>query len=84
MPKTTSGAFASSNLSTVLAEHNVRTPVFIGADTAFCLESTVRRAVDHGFRSVVAEDACVSCYETLYKSTLLTLGFHLAYLTTNR
>ena len=58
VPKTTTGAFASSNLATVLAEQNVRTPVFTGADTAFCLESTVRGAVDHGFSSVVVEDAC--------------------------
>lgn len=49
VPKTTTGAFASPNLGAVLAQQNVRTPVFMGADTAFCLESTVRGAVDPDF-----------------------------------
>ena len=83
--KWATGAFGSSSLDSVLRRteryENVSTLFFAGADTAFCLESTVRAAVDLRYRSIIVEDACMSVWRRLHECTLMTMGWHLAFVT---
>ena len=78
------GAFNASALDSVLRDKKVSTVFFAGADTSFCVESTVRGAVDCGYNSIVVEDACFGALRQLHDSTILTLGWHLAYFTTTK
>ena len=80
--KWATGAFNASGLDAVLRRRQILTAFFVGADTSFCLESTVGGAVDCGYRAVVVEDACVSYFQELHACTLLTLGWHMAFITT--
>ncbi len=80
--KSATGAFNASRIDAVLRRSEISTVFFLGADTSFCLESTVRGAVDCAYRAIVVEDGCVSCLQQLHDSTLLTLGWHLAFITT--
>ncbi len=80
--KWATGAFNASGLDAVLRRRGVGSAFFAGSDTSFCLESTVRGAVDCRYQAVVVEDACMSCLQRLHESTLLTLGWHLAFITT--
>jgi nicotinamidase-related amidase len=72
--KQSRGAFATSNLDQVLKRHGCGTCVFAGADLAYCVASTVRGAIDRGYRSVLVEDACVSAIPGLREATLASLG----------
>ena len=80
--KWATGAFGASGLDTILRRGEISAVFFVGSDTSFCLESTVRGAVDYGYRSVVVEDCSVGCLQRLHDCTLLTLGWHLAYIAT--
>lgn len=86
--KWATGAFGSSSLDSVLRRgerySDVSTLFFAGSDTAFCLESTVRAAVDLRYRSIIVEDACMSMWRRLHECTLITMGWHLAFVTTTQ
>jgi nicotinamidase-related amidase len=73
--KRTRGAFGGSNLDDVLKRRGVTAGVFAGADTALCVASTVRGAIDAGYRAVLVEDACVSALSRLHEATVETLGY---------
>ena len=81
VPKWKTGAFNASGLDAVLRDMGISTAFFAGSDTSFCVESTVRGAVDSGYDSIVVEDACFSAFQVLHDSTMMTLGWHLAYFT---
>lgn len=72
--KHTRGAFASSGLDAVLRRRQVRTCFFAGADTIMCVASTVRGAIDHGYRAVLIEDACLSVEPRLHDAVVAVLG----------
>lgn len=78
--KRSRGAFASSGLDALLRRKKVETCFFVGADTALCVASTVRGAIDHNYRAVLVEDACISCLERLHDCTIETLGWHQAHI----
>jgi nicotinamidase-related amidase len=52
------GAFARTDLESLLQTHGVETVVICGVSTSIGVESTVRQGTGLGFAFVVAEDAC--------------------------
>ena len=80
--KRSRGAFGASSLDALLRGLRVETCFFAGADTAFCVASTVRGAIDHGYTSVLVEDACVCCLRRLHEATVETLGYMQAHVLT--
>lgn len=65
-------AFASRRLLGHLAERSVDSIILSGAETDVCVLSTALRAVDHGYRVVVATDAVCS-YSDMGHDALLAL-----------
>ena len=55
--KTTTGAFNSSSLDTVLRTMGIEYCLFAGVSTHMCVECTARDAADRGYRCVLLEDA---------------------------
>lgn len=80
--KHTRGAFGGSALDAVLRRKDVKTVVCAGADTIMCVASTVRGAIDHNYRAVLVEDACLSVWPQLHDYTMATLGCHQAHIKT--
>ncbi|MFT8452117.1 MAG: cysteine hydrolase family protein [Zymomonas mobilis] len=58
--KTTSSAFASTDLAERLHKEGISRLVITGAVAGFCVNSTVRAAKDLGFEVVVVKDALLS------------------------
>lgn len=71
--KTTSGAFNSGRLESVLRERGIETVVICGVDTRFCVETTVRDASDRGFEVVLVGDACASKSRELHEQGVTLL-----------
>ena len=78
--KKSRGAFATSNIDAVLKEQKIETCLFGGADTAWCVASTVRGAIDYGYRAVIIEDACVASSPRLHDATIEVLGHSQAHM----
>ncbi len=74
------GAFGTSGLDAALRRKRIETCVFAGADTAFCVASTVRGAIDHNYRAVLVEDACVCGLKEMHEATVKTLGWMQAHI----
>jgi nicotinamidase-related amidase len=55
--KTTSSAFASTDLADHLRNRGLKELVLVGAVAGFCVNSTVRSGADLGFRMTVVSDA---------------------------
>lgn len=55
--KTTSSAFASTDLADYLRDNGIRNLVVTGAVAGFCVNSTVRAGADLGFNMIVVRDA---------------------------
>jgi nicotinamidase-related amidase len=58
--KSSSGLFPATDADRLLRNLQVGTLVFCGTSTSGCVESSVRDAVDLGYRVVIAEDACAA------------------------
>jgi nicotinamidase-related amidase len=58
--KTTTGAFNSSPIDSVLRAMGIEYCVFAGVSTDMCVEGTVRDAADRGYRVVLIEDGCAA------------------------
>lgn len=58
--KTSSGAFASTALDTLLRNLGVTTLLFCGVATNYCVETSVRGANDRGYEAVLVSDACAA------------------------
>jgi nicotinamidase-related amidase len=56
--KSSSGAFATTNLDRILRNMGIDMLLFAGTSTAGCVESTASDAVDLGYTVIVASDAC--------------------------
>jgi nicotinamidase-related amidase len=78
--KQTRGAFGKSSLNSVLRRLRIKTCIFAGADTAWCVASTVRGAIDHGYRAVLVEDACFCAEPQMHNATIMTLGWNQAHI----
>ena len=58
--KTTTGAFNSSPIDSVLRTLRIEHCLFAGVSTDMCVEGTVRDAADRGYQVVLIEDACAA------------------------
>jgi len=82
--KKTRGAFGDSDLHAILQRKWINTCIFAGADTAWCVASTVRGAIDHGYRAVLVEDACFCAEQRMHDATIATLGWNQAHILTTK
>jgi ureidoacrylate peracid hydrolase len=68
--KSSSGAFATTNLDRILRNLGIDTLVFSGTATGGCVESTANDAVDLGYRVVVVSDACACSTKRSHQTAL--------------
>jgi biuret amidohydrolase len=54
------GAFFRTPLESVLCERGVRLLILCGVTTEVCVHSTLREAVDRGYRCITVDDACAA------------------------
>jgi nicotinamidase-related amidase len=68
--KSSSGAFATSNIDRLLRNLGIKTMLFTGTATGGCVESTARDAVDLGYEVVIVDDACADSTRTSHRVAL--------------
>lgn len=54
------GAFYRTELEALLQARRIRTLILCGVTTEVCVHSTLREAVDRGFRCIIVGDACAA------------------------
>ena len=64
------GAFHQTDLAQILQARGIVNLVLGGVTTEVCVHSTLREAVDRGYRCVLASDACGSAYPHLHSASL--------------
>jgi nicotinamidase-related amidase len=64
------GAFHQTDLGQILSNRDIRDLVLTGVTTEVCVHSTLREAVDHGYRCALASDACGSAHPQLHEAAL--------------
>jgi nicotinamidase-related amidase len=64
------GAFHQTNLAQILQNRSICNLVLTGVTTEVCVHSTLREAVDRGYRCVLAGDACGSAHPHLHTAAL--------------
>jgi len=69
--KTTRGAFNSTGIDSLLRAFETKYLIFTGVSTDECVESTIRDAVDRGYRCVLIEDACSATEEEFHRVSVL-------------
>jgi len=67
-------AFAHTSLQQVLTNRGIETLIITGVTTEVCVSSTLRTAVDLGYRCITVSDACASGDPTLHKAALVMIG----------
>ena len=55
--KTTWDAFYLTNLDDLLIQRQIGCPVFVGMQTEYCFDTTVRSSFAHGYRGILLSDA---------------------------
>jgi nicotinamidase-related amidase len=65
--KTGASGFTASALESVLFNHGIRELAICGVATAYCVESTLRDAADHGYDTVLVEDGCADSTEEIHQ-----------------
>ena len=68
--KTTLGAFASTNLDSLLRALGAEQLWMCGVSTNMCVETTAREAADRGYLVTLVEDACGTTHEDLHQVTM--------------
>ncbi len=68
--KTTIGAFASTNIDSLLRALGCEQLYLCGVSTNMCVETTAREAADRGYLVTLVEDACGTTHEDLHQGTL--------------
>lgn len=63
-------AFHQTDLVQILQNRGIRNLILCGVTTEVCVHSTLREAVDHGYRCVLAGDACGSAHPQLHEAAL--------------
>jgi nicotinamidase-related amidase len=63
-------AFEGTALGAMLTARGVRTLILTGVTTEVCVSSTLRTAIDRGFRCITVRDACASAYPDLHEAAL--------------
>jgi nicotinamidase-related amidase len=64
------GAFHQTDLAQILHNRGIRDLILTGVTTEVCVHSTLREAVDRGYRSTLASDACGSAHPHLHEAAL--------------
>ena len=67
-------AFAHTGLQQVLTKRNIETLILAGVTTEVCVSSTLRAAIDLGYRCITVRDACASGNPDLHKAALAMIG----------
>ena len=57
-------------LAQILQNRGIRDLILAGVTTEVCVHSTLREAVDRGYRCVLAADACGSAHPHLHEAAL--------------
>lgn len=68
--KTTIGAFASTNIDSLLRALGCEQLYLTGVSTNMCVETTAREAADRGYLVTLVEDACGTTHEDLHQATM--------------
>jgi nicotinamidase-related amidase len=68
--KTTIGAFASTNIDSLLRALGAEQLWICGVSTNMCVETTAREAADRGYLVTLVEDACGTTHEDLHQVTM--------------
>lgn len=68
--KTTIGAFASTNIDSLLRALGSEQLYLAGVSTNMCVETTAREAADRGYLVTLVEDACGTTHEDLHQGTM--------------
>jgi len=68
--KTTIGAFASTNIDSLLRALGCEQLYLTGVSTNMCVESSAREAADRGYLVTLVEDACGTTHEDLHQTTM--------------
>jgi nicotinamidase-related amidase len=63
-------AFENTALGTMLLSRGIRNLILCGITTEICVSSTLRTAIDRGYRCVTVGDACASSYPDLHDASL--------------
>lgn len=74
--KQSRGAFPTSDLDAQLKELGVTTCVFTGADSAVCVSSTLRGAIDRGYKAVLVTDASLSSNPLMHEAEAQVLAYN--------
>ena len=67
-------AFTHTMLQQVLTKRRIETLIITGVTTEVCVSSTLRTAVDLGYRCITVSDACASGDPALHKAALAMIG----------
>ena len=67
-------AFEHTGLHQMLTARGIETLILTGITTEVCVSSTLRAAVDLGYRCITVGDACASGDQALHKSALAMIG----------
>ena len=67
-------AFAHTGLQQVLMKRSIKTLILTGVTTEVCVSSTLRAAIDLGYRCITVSDACASGNPDLHKAALAMIG----------
>ncbi|MBS0184389.1 MAG: cysteine hydrolase [Nitrospira sp.] len=67
-------AFAHTGLQQVLMKRGIETLILTGVTTEVCVSSTLRAAIDLGYRCITVSDACASGNPDLHKASLAMIG----------
>ena len=68
--KTTIGAFASTNIDSLLRALGAEQLWLCGVSTNMCVETSAREAADRGYLVTLVEDACGTTHEELHQVTM--------------
>lgn len=64
------GAFHQTDLAQILQARGIRRLILSGVTTEVCVHSTLREAVDRGYRCLLVADACGSAHGHLHQAAL--------------
>jgi biuret amidohydrolase len=67
-------AFSHTTLQQVLTKRSIETLIITGVTTEVCVSSTLRTAVDLGYRCITVSDACASGDPALHEAALAMIG----------
>jgi biuret amidohydrolase len=68
------GAFHQTDLAQILANRGITSLLLCGVTTEVCVHSTLREAIDRGFRCVTVGDACAASDPALHEAALAIIG----------